>query len=954
MRKLTMAAVVLWLVVGGASYACAATYYVDFELGDDSRDGAGVATAWKRAPGMAGFSGTYAFQQADQFIFKGGVTWPYSVFPFVINNGGKSEGERVYYGVSKDWYQGSAWSRPVFDMQSQGMKVIDIGRGVAYVTLDNIEITGQYWSGPQKYGAVTSIAVPYDATYITLRNLYIHGWTHDYGNNTADSMVAILSQAVTPYAQGTVVEYCEIEGIASHGDSGYAVFNIPTIRFNYFHDLPNAYVTGSHVPLIIHDNVINNIEDSFDPLQHENGIETFGSEDVLIYNNVITNIFAGVTVYLNGDGRNRFYNNLIYNSNPVPLQIDTVSGNTTNNLDVYANTFVSGKYSSIRVVDKGSGPLAAMTLKNNLFISNGGTDHIGVSSVCPYKAGQCEAVLNLVDVNNFNMSTTTAAAQGYRAETRYAPPRQDALGIDQGFDLKGIVGNGIGGVYRPQGAGWDMGALEYYTPVPCVDMCFYVTANGAGARNGTDWNNAFAGFPATLVRGATYFVASGDYGSYLFNTPESGTRVITIKKATDMSHGTDTGWINYSPFWGMGQAIFGNSRYIKSYWDFSGVNFSTGYWIFDGVTGQGADADSYGFTFKIDTSGKDERYLSINQAQTATFNGMTFRHTAITCSGPSAHAEVGIRSGSQSNVVSPTLQNMYVNNCQVSTMLMGESWLIEHSYFLNGWSSAQHHGVPIDVFGADRSTFRYNFVQKCPYICIEANGTVPSATLNEWDIYGNIFDPQFLTPEGIVSGASQQVVANTRIYNNTILNSNGALLWEQNIGVPVPASGNIIRNNLFYNQHGTAPVFNTNGGGTIDYGYNTFWSSSKTQAGATDQIVLSGNPFVNLTADPLQGDFHLTGPTQPGLVLPAPYDIDFDGKPRGIAGNWTRGAFEFDILGDVSGDGRVTIYDAALVLKYTVGGTLTTTQQAQADMNGDTTIDAGDAAVMAKKALGMN
>ncbi len=63
---------------------------------------------------------------------------------------------------------------------------------------------------------------------------------------------------------------------------------------------------------------------------------------------------------------------------------------------------------------------------------------------------------------------------------------------------------------------------------------------------------------------------------------------------------------------------------------------------------------------------------------------------------------------------------------------------------------------------------------------------------------------------------------------------------------------------------------------------------------------------------------------------------------------------ETDLSGDVSGDGRVTMYDAALVLKYTVGGALTTAQQAQADINSDTTIDAADAAMIAKKAVGVN
>ncbi len=57
--------------------------------------------------------------------------------------------------------------------------------------------------------------------------------------------------------------------------------------------------------------------------------------------------------------------------------------------------------------------------------------------------------------------------------------------------------------------------------------------------------------------------------------------------------------------------------------------------------------------------------------------------------------------------------------------------------------------------------------------------------------------------------------------------------------------------------------------------------------------------------------------------------------------------------GDVSGDGRVTMYDAALVLKYTVGGQLKNAQQAQADINSDTTVDAADAMAIAKKALGL-
>ncbi len=84
--------------------------------------------------------------------------------------------------------------------------------------------------------------------------------------------------------------------------------------------------------------------------------------------------------------------------------------------------------------------------------------------------------------------------------------------------------------------------------------------------------------------------------------------------------------------------------------------------------------------------------------------------------------------------------------------------------------------------------------------------------------------------------------------------------------------------------------------------------------------------------------------------------LDKNGNPRPSIGPWDIGAYQFqaNLPGDVSADGHVTMYDAALVLKYTFGGTLTSTQQAQADINGDSKIDAADALAIAKKALGIN
>ncbi len=90
-----------------------------------------------------------------------------------------------------------------------------------------------------------------------------------------------------------------------------------------------------------------------------------------------------------------------------------------------------------------------------------------------------------------------------------------------------------------------------------------------------------------------------------------------------------------------------------------------------------------------------------------------------------------------------------------------------------------------------------------------------------------------------------------------------------------------------------------------------------------------------------------------GTNLSLQFTDDILGSRRS---GWNMGAYEFiqGGSGDVSGDGRVTMYDAAQVLKYTVGGTLTPAQQTQADINSDTTVDTADAAAIARRALGIN
>jgi hypothetical protein len=67
-----------FLVSLGLSEGQTATYYVDFEAGNDANSGLSVSSAWKRCPGDSAASGVVAtttLRAGDSVLFKGGVTY---------------------------------------------------------------------------------------------------------------------------------------------------------------------------------------------------------------------------------------------------------------------------------------------------------------------------------------------------------------------------------------------------------------------------------------------------------------------------------------------------------------------------------------------------------------------------------------------------------------------------------------------------------------------------------------------------------------------------------------------------------------------------------------------------------------------------------------------------------------------------------------------------------------
>jgi hypothetical protein len=111
-------------------------------------------------------------------------------------------------------------------------------------------------------------------------------------------------------------------------------------------------------------------------------------------------------------------------------------------------------------------------------------------------------------------------------------------------------------------------------------------------------------------------------------------------------------------------------------------------------------------------------------------------------------------------------------------------------------------------------------------------------------------------------------------------------------------------------------------------------------------------------------DFHLKeGSPAIGKGTPwAGLTVDKDAKPR-TGSVWDIGPYNYVTpeipsafpkgSGDVSNDGRVSVLDAAMVLRYTMGASLTDLQKAEGDIDGNGSVNGTDAMGIARKALGL-
>ncbi len=410
---------------------------------------------------------------------------------------------------------------------------------------------------------------------------------------------------------------------------------------------------------------------------------------------------------------------------------------------------------------------------------------------------------------------------------------------------------------------------------PLEAATYHVRAGATGSANGSDWINAYPTLPATLVRGSTYYVATGTYGGYTFNTAESGASVVAVKKATVLDHGSNVGW---NDSYGIGTALFTN------FW-----RITRSYFVLDGQVGGGPGSWTNDYGFKIQSLSTTTFSPGIRISDDR--KNVTLRHFEIQGNGgdgaggnngPANDAlEIGQRTD-QTTVSYAYLHDM--GRCLIFGH--GDNMFFEFVYGGKFESTDAEHAEIASLWAALPPTVMCTNVTfaNCVWSHMEGTGGLIMFA-DGVNIYGNVFyRPAGVTFPVAHGGISTWVndggvMARVRLYNNSFINL-GSSFPAFSFGFSKNPSDIRVMNNLFYNCR----VDFTS---VTAHDYNLFISTTGAGAATEPNGATATSTILN---DFNALDFTLKNNTAPGTNVGLPYHIDPKGASRTT---WTRGAYEY-------------------------------------------------------------
>ena len=393
-----------------------------------------------------------------------------------------------------------------------------------------------------------------------------------------------------------------------------------------------------------------------------------------------------------------------------------------------------------------------------------------------------------------------------------------------------------------------------------------------GSGDGTSWSSPFGTLAAAETaasRGDIIYVGDGSYAGATFNTAESGTTTITVRKATEGEHGSATGW---SSAYGDGVASITSALWIYS-----------GYWTFDGVTGGGPDSwtSGHGFEMTYNAALTADWYIYMREAP-----GTTISHFNIgSAAQDDAGYDIAIYVAGTYRANDVTLDHCYIHHMGNQGMnLDGDGWTVEYNRmdYLGGYELGGNHGNGIEIREGNDMTFRWNKVSNWEASgFMGVYGSPTNAIASGHAYYGNIY---YISDAGVeegdiiyATGTESDIISDSVIYNNTFYGLSVGFIvdWDHSSN-----SGNQFKNNIFYSTTGTFSTV----GMTFDY------NASEDALGSDSNLqTLSSDPFTSAAT----ADFSLASATTAGVTLSSPYNVDMLGNTRGADGTWDRGALEY-------------------------------------------------------------
>ena len=417
--------------------------------------------------------------------------------------------------------------------------------------------------------------------------------------------------------------------------------------------------------------------------------------------------------------------------------------------------------------------------------------------------------------------------------------------------------------------------------------------------------------PSTLVRGNTYYLADGSYGSYTFNTANSGTTRVTVKKAQSYDFGRTSDGCSTDISAGWNAATMGSAQAMFSSFD-GGATPTKGYITLDGngtstasgcgtspTTNTAAKDCGIKFTVSLGSSGP----ITIGQnGQRST--GWTIRYVETQGAGDanntSSSEENHVRCAGACDEFLVEHVWWYNSSCNFIKLPWTTSATFRDSYFKQNYSASACHGqLFLSEVDTSNVTFYNNVIQD-----IQGTGMwviVTGGQATNFNIYNNsIFRTSGSSRPGFSNGLFSCINAGSKCTNmNFIGNSvaNYTADYQGALGIHCNGDPSTFtwQNNIFYNTSPADRLAFSTCGGTFTEDHNSWLNSGSPANGAGDITVTSGapNPFVNWP----NGDFRLASQNAnwgSGAILASPFSVDALGNLRpGTDGVWNRGAFEY-------------------------------------------------------------